>query len=468
MYEQGQIKAVKIKAVSCLIVVLLSSCASFEPQPISPADTLANYEARTLDNPDLQRYIATQINGDVGVRAPGTWDLRTLTLAAFYFSPELDVARAKAAVSQAAIQTAGQRPNPSLQLPFAYTSNPKAGESPYTYGLGLDIPVETAGKRGYRVTQAQQLSNAARFTIGNVAWQVRSRLRSHLLNFYAATRRIEMLEQQIAAQQQVVAMLDKRLSLGAASAPEANQAHIALTQNLIDLGKAQQQTQDERAQIAAAIGVPVSAMTHIQISFDAFERVYPDIPIDAARRQAILSRADLLVALSEYEASQAALQLEIARQYPDIHIGPGYTFDAGAHKFVLPVSSISLPLFNQNQGPIAAASARRKEVAARVNAVQAQAIDDTERAVQNYRAALENLHLAESLLSAQQRQLQAMQKSFNAGETDRLTLALAQHTFYIHALARQDALVQVQNSIGQLEDAMQRPLSVSDFPAVLE
>jgi cobalt-zinc-cadmium efflux system outer membrane protein len=158
--------------------------------------------------------------------------------------------------------------------------------------------------------------------------------------------------------------------------------------------------------------------------------------------------------------------LEIARQYPDIHIGPGYTFDAGAHKFVLPVSGISLPLFNQNQGPIAEASARRKEVAARVNAVQAQTIDDTGRAVQNYRAALENLHLAESLLSVQQRQLQAMQKTFNAGETDRLTLALAQYTFYINTLARQDALVQVQSSIGQLENAMQRPLSASDFIAV--
>ncbi|MHB8743603.1 MAG: TolC family protein [Sulfuricaulis sp.] len=456
------------QSILLLAFVVLSGCATYHAQPIAPAALMTAFEARTLDNPDLQRYVASHLKAAATSWASHTWDLTTLTLAAFYFSPELDVARAKAATDQAAVQTAGQRPNPTLQLPLGYTSNPKAGESPYTYGLGLDIPVETAGKRGYRVTQAQQLSNAARFTIGNVAWQVRSRLRSHLLNFYAATRRIEMLEQQIAAQQQVVAMLDKRLSLGAASAPEVNQAHIALTQNLIDLGKAQQQTQDERAQIAAAIGVPVSAMTHIQISFDAFERVYPDIPIDAARRQAILSRADLLVALSEYEASQAALQLEIARQYPDIHIGPGYTFDAGAHKFVLPVSSISLPLFNQNQGPIAAASARRKEVAARVNAVQAQAIDDTERAVQNYRAALENLQLTESLLLAQQRQLRAMQKTFKAGETDRLTLALAQHTFYINTLARQDALVQVQGSIGQLEDAMQRPLSVSDFPAVLE
>jgi len=423
------------------------------------------FEARALDNPALRRYVAAHCGG-AGACAPGIWNFNTLMLATFYFSPELDVARAKHGISQAIIQSAGQRPNPALRLPFGYTTNAKPGESPYTFGLGLDIPIETAGKRGYRTVQAQQLSNAARFNIGNVAWQIRSRLRGHLLNLCAASRRAQLLEQQIATQQQIVAMLDKRLAVGAASAPEDNQAHIALARNRVDLAHAQQQTQNERAQIAATIGLPVAALAKIKINFNTFERVYPAIPVKEARRQAVFNRADVLSALSEYEASQAALQLEIARQYPDFHIGPGYTFDAGAHKFLLPLSGITLPLFNQNQGQIAEARARRKEMAARVNAVQAQAINDTERSVQNYRTALESLRLAESLLAAQQRQLQDLQKTYKADETDRLTLATAQHAWYTQALIHQDAQVQVQQHIGKLEDAMQRPLSATDFPAI--
>ena len=444
---------------------MLSGCATYHPQPVSPAALMKDFEVRSLDNPELRLYIAAHC-GNPNACAPGIWNLNTLTLAAFYFSPALDVARAKHGTSVAAIQSAGQHPNPALQLPLGYTSNAKSGESPYTYGLGLDIPIETAGKRGYRMAQAQQLSNAARFNIGNVAWQVRSRLRGHMLNLYAATRRVRLLEQQIVTQQQIAAMLDKRLAVGATSAPEDSHAHIALARNQVDVAHAQQQAQDERAQIAAAIGVPVAALAQIKIDFDTFERVYPAIPDDEARRQAVLNRADVLAALSEYEASQAALQLEISRQYPDIHIGPGYTFDAGAHKFLLPVSGITLPLFNQNQGQIAEAGARRKEMAARVNAVQAQAINDTERTVQNYRTALEGLRLAETLLSAQQLQLQDLQKTYQAGETDRLTLAIAQHVLYTQELVHQDALVQVQQDIGQLEDAMQRPLSTTGFPAV--
>lgn len=448
-----------------IIVFMLSGCATYHPQPVSPAALMNDFEARSLDNPELRLYIAAHC-GSPGACAPGIWNLNTLTLAAFYFSPTLDVARAKQGTRVAAIQTAGQYPNPALQLPLGYTSNAIPGQSPYTYGLGLDIPIETARKRGYRMAQARQLANAARFNIGNAAWQVRSRLRGHMLNLYAASRRAQLLERQIVTQQQIAAMLDKRLAVGEASAPEDSQAHIALARNQLDLVRTRQQSQDERAQIAATIGVPVAALAQIKMDFGTFERVYPAIPDDEARRQAVLNRADVLAALSEYEASQAALQLEISRQYPDIHIGPGYTFDAGAHKFLLPVSGITLPLFNQNQGQIAEASAHRKEMAARVNAVQAQAINDTDRAVQNYRTALAGLHLAEALLSAQRLQAQDLQKTYQAGATDRLTLALGQHVLYVQELADQAALVQVQQDIGQLEDALQRPLSATDFPAI--
>lgn len=441
------------------IVALLSGCAmqSYQARPLDPAKLAQSYEARTLDSAALRQFIQTSLGQDVSPWPPKSWSLKTLTLAAFYYSPDLDMARAKWGTAKAGMVTAAQRPNPTLQLPFQHTTG-SSGSSPWTFGLGLDIPIETAGKRGYRIAQAQQLSDAARFSIGNVAWHVRSRLRAQLLTLYAATQKTAILEQQIETQSRIVKMLEQRLAAGEASATDVNQQRIALIQSRTDLAQAQQQRGDARALVASAIGVPVSALDGIQISFTAFERIYPDIPMRDVQRQALLNRADLLGALAQYQASQEALQLEIANQYPDIHLGPGYLWDQGATKIAFGVSGIALPILNQNQGPIAEAKARRAEAEANVISLQARAINQTGQALAAYHAALKSLSQSEALLSAQERQLSSAQHSYRAGETDRLMLTLAHQAFFTALLARQNALMQVQQSLNQLEDAIQRPL----------
>lgn len=449
-------------------VVVLSGCAAqhFHPKPLESVSMVNRYEARSLNDPALQQFIAKNLRQELSAWPPERWDLNTLSLAAFYYNPDLDIARARWGTVHAGVLTAGQRPNPSLQLPFQYATNPSGGDAPWTLGFTLDIPIETAGKRGYRIEQAQQLADVARFNIGNVAWQVRSRLRIQLLSLYTATRRAGLLQQQIDTQRQINAMLEKRLSVGAAAAPEVNQQRIVLIQNSSDLANTEKQMQDARAQAATIIGVPVGELTDIKIGFADFEHIYPDIPAREAQRSAILNRSDLLGALAQYAASQAALRLQIANQYPNINLGPGYVFDAGINKIAFAASAISLPLFNRNQGSIAEAEAARGEAEASVKALQAQAINETQRALLNYQASLRSLQQSADLLAAQRRQSAASQRSFRAGETDHLTLTLAQQASYANLLARQDVLTQVQQALGQLEDALQRPLSATPFSAI--
>ena len=442
-------------ALSVALCGALFGCASYTPQPITPHATVQSFEARTLDNPELLSYVAAHQGG----RGVTTWQLESLTLAAYYFSPELDVARARSATADAAVETASQQPNPTLQLPFVYTSNAKSGESPYTLGLGLDIPIETAGKRGYRTAQARQLSIAAQFEVGAAAWQVRSRLRTQLLEAFVGQRRIGLLAQQLQLRQQILGLLDKRLALGAASAPEAQLARAALAQGRLELAKAEQQVQDALAGAAATIGLPLASIRNADIRLDAFGSAAAESSTQSLRVQALQNRADVQTALASYEATQAALQLEVANQYPDIHLGLGYAYDLGARKFALALSSIQLPLFNRNQGPIAEAEARRKEAAARFNAVQAQAIGHADQADQRYRAAEEALHLSDSLSASRQQQLAAARKTFAVGATDRLSLSLAELDEGSAQLAHEDTLARVQGALGEIEDAMQRPLN---------
>lgn len=441
-----------------LAALLLAGCATYQPHPIEPGALARSFEQRSLDDPALQRYIAAHLDG-----APppaGVWTPATLTLAAFYFSPELDLARARYATRHAAIGTAAQRPNPALLLPLGYTVS--GGASPYLYGLGLDIPIETAGKRGYRQARAEDLGLAARLGIGEVAWKLRGRLRTGLLDLYRNARRRALVDNRLRTQTQIVALLERRVAVGAASAVETHAARIALARVEAELALADGGSADARARIAAVIGLPLGALRAADIRLDAFERPAPLPPRADARRAAVLNRADLLVALAQYGASQSALQLEIARQYPDIHLGPAVTFDGGAWKVALPLSGIALPLFNRNEGPIAEAKARRKEAAAQVLTVQARSLGAVDRALAMLAAARESLRRADALRSAQALSVQDVQRAFDVGQSDRLALALAHDALAAGDLARLDARVREQQAAGQLEDALQRPLAAGD------
>jgi outer membrane protein TolC len=70
------------------------------------------------------------------------------------------------------------------------------------------------------------------------------------------------------------------------------------------------------------------------------------------------------VALAQYAVAEADLRVEITKQYPDLELAPGYSWDqgciAGSRRWH------SNLLLNKNKGPIGEAIARRNQVASSV------------------------------------------------------------------------------------------------------
>ncbi|MCX5644178.1 MAG: TolC family protein [Phycisphaerae bacterium] len=433
----------------------LAGCAHFEAKPLSPEPTAAQFEARTLDDPGLRRYIEGNGFSTAKEWPRPSWDLPALTLAAFYYHPDMEVARAKLAGAEAAILTAGARPNPTAA--FSPTTNADAGGlSPWTLGFTLDAPIETAGKRGYRIAQARYLANSARLNVAATAWLIRSRVRRSLLELYAANLNQQLLTQQQAVQTQTVEVLEDRWKAGQSSLFEVQFVRVAAAQTTLQLRDAQKQSDQARVRLADAIGAPVDALTDIVFSFSTFDRLPASEDAGAFRREALLNRPDVLGALADYDASQSALQLEIAKQYPDLHLGPGHAWDQGANKYSLGVS-LMLPVFNQNQGPIAEAEAHRRQAGAALAALQARVLGEVDAAFAGYRDALRKRNTTDSLWADQQQRMQSMQELFDAGAADRLEWLQTQRELHAGELTQSTALVEAQQALGLLEDAMQRP-----------
>jgi len=450
----------KLIILTCALGALIG-CAfqKYRPAPLSPAQTAASLQKRTLNDPGLHDFLKK--SATPGEWPVTQWDLAHLTLAAFYYNPAVEIARASLSEAQAAIGTAGARPNPSAKGDFGGETAP---ENPWIAGLGFSVPMETAGKRRYRVTAAERLADVARWNLASTAWNVRAEVRSALVEYLSAARNISLVqvEQQFRAEQ--VHLLEQRLAVGIIPRPEVDAARIQHTQTLLALRAAEGRVTQAEASLAAAIGVPTAVLSPVKIAWVNFDQPPSAGSLSTAsvHQDAVLNRLDIRRALAEYSASEAALQVEIAKQYPDFDVGPDYAFEEGAHLFSL-AAALTLPLFNHNQGPIAEAVARRQRMAAQFLATQAAGIAASEQALAKYTAALNELTQARQLMQLSQSQEQTARKSLEAGESDRVALNGAQLQTAVTALAQLDALHHAQQALGDLENAVQRPLLPGDI-----
>ncbi len=435
--------------------VALTGCQTYKPQPLNPAETAAAFQRRSFTDPGLRTYVLTHLPVAASAYPPPSWDLATLTLVAFYFHPDLDVARARLGVAAAKTITAGERPNPIVGATPGHTDSPVA---PWLYGVTFDIPIETAGKRGYRLARAKNLTEAARFALGETAWQVRSRLRIALVAHLLAVRELSLCRVEERLREDVVGLLEARLAAGEASRPDMDAARADLAGMRLAVLATQGRVAETRFVLAGALGLTAAALEGAPFA----EPPPPDKALSdgALQRAGLLNRLELQRALAKYAAAESALQLEIAKQYPDLHLGPGYGFDGGENKYRLGLS-ITLPIFNQNQGPIAEAEARRKEAAAGFLALQARIIGETAAALAHYHATETQQTEADKLLVLAKQRLKTAQQAVELGEADRLALSTVKIHCVVAELARLDAVRQEQEALGRLEDAVQRPLDGS-------
>ena len=425
--------------------LLLTGCVRYRPHPLDPPHSEQQFRTRSLADPGLVAFLK---------RAdwpPAKLQLRDLYAVALYYSPDLDVARAHLRTAQAAIVTANTRPNPSLGIGGGYTNAP---ESPLVFYFTPSVILETGGKRAIRTLEAGKLAEAARVDVDAIAWHVLSRVRAAWVDYAMALRGVDVLNNEIRARNETIAILEKRLSVGEGARPEVESARALLIAVQVESRAASTAVGEAEANLAAAVGTP--ALPAVDTS--TLPETLADLPMGDIQKAGLLHRADVRRSLLEYAADEAALQLEIAKQRPDIQLNPGYNFDEGHHKITFG-PGFDIPVFNLNKGPIAEAEARRAEAEARFNALQAQAIGEMETALARYKGTRTELNDADrTLVAIETTRTAAMQRAVTAGEEDRLSLSGVRIEGAVAARARLEAERRLQSALGALEDAVQQPL----------
>lgn len=432
-------------------------------KPLNTAEISEKFARRQPDDQQFQDYLIA--NGYNQAQLPiQQWGADELVYCALFFNPNLDVARAQWRSAEAARMTAALRPLPNLKGNYGDSNNANDEIKPYTYALSIDLPLETANKRNIRIESAEHLSEAAKLRIAQSAWQIRSEVIKTLLEYQYNQQLLDLLTKEQSYRQQIVAMFQKRISVGESASTELSRANLLLQEITTQLNEKQRYQLVLQSRLASSLGMPLNRIMQMPLlQATNAKSLKLDLSNDL-QTQALLNRLDIRIALERYAAAEARVKLEIAKQYPDVIVTPNYTYEFGNKIWSLGLAGL-MTFITKNKMPIAEAKQLREVEATQFEALQNTVIAEVSTAQARLDQSRQMLENQEKLLAQQQDNTDRIERKFTAGEADRLELTYARLESLVaqknYALANFMQLM----SINDLENVIQAPVVSSHIKA---
>jgi outer membrane protein TolC len=438
------------------VALLLGACASYHAQPLHPRQSVRTFAARRLDSPAARDAVTRLLPQPPAQWPPPHWDRAELLAVALAENPQLAVARAEVGSSLAHQITAGEIPNPTIELQSEYALH----DTPWLYGIAFELPLRSPTLRRLAISQAQIATSRERWQLMGATWAVRSSLMASLSAWQSAQRRSVLLDTLISDQKELLQQQRARVTAGEDAPATVVPVQDALLQAQLEQGEAHADAQLAQSDAARALGLPPQALDGLQLDWQQWGTPPPVAAgaLQAARARALLSRGDLSAAIDDYATAENRLRQEVARQYPQITLLPGYYWDHGINKFPFDVG-LTLPLFNRNRGEIAEARAGRELAGQRMLALQAAIYGQIAGAERAEAIARENENAARQRLESAREQLRQARLGLKLGAIDRstqLTAGIATARAQLDLLQTQ---VRWQAARDALEDALRAPLS---------
>jgi outer membrane protein, heavy metal efflux system len=416
-----------------VLVLGLVACARYVPQPIDPAAHPAAYQARRLDDTAVVAWVGRYTAAPVG----GRWTDRQLALAALRFRAELVRARAEWRTALAGERSAGVRPAPGAQGDLERAVAGSEGPSPWVVSLAGVVPVELGGKRGARIQRARARTAVAEADLRLAAWRIVQRTRVATAALAFAEAALEQGQREVAALREVQVLERGRYREAAVTSAELARTAAELQAALVEVSAARSGALGARAELAGTLALPAPALDSIRVAPAASAGcpLGPAAGGDSLATLALTRRPELARALAEYGVAEADVRLEVARQRPDLELGPGFIFDQGVKRWTLGLALPNLLGF-RNRAPIAEAEAARRAAAERVAEAQDSVLAELDAASARCRGAALERAAADSQVAVAGRAAELARAAYARGETTRLEPALAELTLVRAEAAR--------------------------------
>lgn len=435
----------------------IAACATYHAVPIDAGIIAQSYSKKDLDAVAAQAELA-RIAPDSGWNG-SVWDRLGLFGAAMALNPKIAEARAHAKSAEAAARAAKAGPSINLSLTAEYARTAPES-SPWLYGATSDIPVDLGVKRAVRVKSANLASIVAHVDYAESVWSVRIALRRALIENLLTAREVKAAVELRALRTRQLTAMQARFNAGENTRVELERTRADAGADSRRLADANARLLTARGALAEALGVSLRSLDGVKFIWANFDS--PDAldlaRIEDLRSGALLMRADVLRAVTSYDQAELDLRGEIARQWPELHIGPGYTWERGLVKLPFTLGLV-LPPLDFNKNAIKAAEARRAEAGKHLESIVASAQTSIDAALAERDASGETLtRIRDADLPAASAAAKQADLEIANGGIDRVDWTAPHIGNLLAELAEIDALRRVHNANSALEDSLRQPL----------
>jgi len=452
MHRHPLLRSSALRLTALSLSALVPSCQRYAPAPLNASSSLESYRTTSLNSPEIAQALRK-----ANLAPSGSWDVPKLAAAAEGSNLTIRRTRADWEATRAAIEMAGTKPPVGVSLDLQHASNSLL---PWTYGFLLDYTFETGGKKTARLMKARVDADAAALEIAKARWDVRTAISLAYVDRLAAESRSKTLANAsvaLAAWEEAVKHIADAGQTGRFEELTLNRERAILER---DSAEAAKQIRTADAALAQAMGL--RTMELASVSLKHLPASPPPPPsLDSLQRNAALGRPDVLSKLAAYAVSEAALRIEVTNQYPDLRLGPGYSYDQGQHKWLLSPGTSILP--DLNRAGLAQAEAARKAAAAAFLEAQNLALGEVSTAWTEYSGSLGQVQKAESLEQKSIGVAAGQQSLVDGGVGNRADLLQVRYQAAQDQVAVDAAKFQAWRALVLLQDATRYRWNGSNF-----
>lgn len=419
---------------------------------------------------------STQLTSRQFVDASGL-TIERLSETGFSRRADLLAARQRLAVAEGRVIQAGLRPNPTLDTEYG-TPRFLAGEPEFDFSAGVSQVFELGGKRRKRVSVARLELEQARAEVLALERQFAAELRAAYVQALGFARQLDVLEQLIAANEELVRITNERLKEGDVAPLDFNLVKVETDRLRVQVVRTRADLESQLISLRTLVGFEQVEPLRIAPLPERPPRL--DISLPELTDIALRERADLRAARLGEELGTARITLAESLATPNVAASVRYSRSKGIIDLPEQLGeglvardtdneltfgiSIEIPVFNRNQGEIASAVGERAQATRQREFLEATIRRDVALSFRRYRAAAEALVLyATQIVPRSEDNLRSVRAGYNLGEFSVFDIVNEQRRLIENETGYIEALRDYYTALAEIERALGTPIPATSF-----